>query len=449
MRTFIMSSVGWFLLVLCVIVMGWGNARAEDPKTKIVLWTWGRHDMDVRNALFEQFAKDHPELDVELVIHADRYPDMLKLAWDAEKPPDVFQTNANALLAQQVEAGWLLPLDRRITPELRARFMPGIFRNYLSMIGDRVYAVPTSVLTAKLFYNKTLFAKAGLDPERPPKTWGELRAYARQITQAGKGRFFGFVIGAKDPWVYMMNATWMASTAGGFPFDYRTGRFHYNSEPYKQVFELLGDLIEDRSMMPGMNSMDDDRARLAFCGDKAAMIIGGSWNPGVFVGQFQSDVDFGVADLPVPDEGRKGLAPLMFSTQFSISSKSKHPEEAWKVIQFTMSDGYLTEMVRAGKNLSSVPAIHTPENVSLAKGMAECSDLTWHKVYPPPPEELLRLEGPPFNDVAAGIANGQLDRDTALKDLDRRLNIALARAVREGKIRIEDFMIPDFDPMKK
>ncbi|MFH1008998.1 MAG: extracellular solute-binding protein [Candidatus Latescibacterota bacterium] len=448
MRTLLESRGGWLLWVLCAIGILWGSAQAEG-RTKLVFWTWNRHDMDVRNALFEQFGKDHPELEVELVIHADRYQDMLKLAWDAGKPPDIFQTDANALLAQRVEAGWLLPLDRWITPQLMVRFMPGILRNYLSMIGDRVYAVPTSVLTAKLFYNKTLFRKAGLDPERPPRTWGELRAYAAQITQAGKGRFFGFVIGAKDPWVYMMNGTWMASTAGGHPFDYRRGRFQYYSEPYQRVFDLMRGLIEDRSMMPGLNSMDDDRARLAFCGNKAAMIIGGSWNPGVFVGQFQSDVDFGVADLPVPDEGRKGLAPLMFSTQFSISSRCEHPEEAWQVIRYTMSDAYLTEMVRAGKNLSSVPAIHTPENVSLAKGMAECSDLTFHKLYPPPPEELLRLEGPPFNDVAAGIINRQLDRDEALMDLDRRLNEALGRAVSEGKLALEDFMIPDFDPMKK
>ncbi len=200
MKTYTRSGWGFLLLVLCVIVMGLGNAQA-DPKTHIVFWTWNRHDMDVRNALFEQFGKDHPELDVELVIHADRYQDMLKLAWDADRPPDVFQTPANALLAQQVEAGWLMPLDRWIAPELKARFMPGILRNYVSMIGDRAYAGPTSLLTAKLFNNTTLFAKAGLDPERPPKTWGELRSYAEQITKAGKGRFFGFVIGAKDPWV--------------------------------------------------------------------------------------------------------------------------------------------------------------------------------------------------------------------------------------------------------
>lgn len=448
MRKLTRSGWGCLLPVVWIILTVWGDVKA-DPKTKIVFWTWNRHDMDVRNALLERFEKEHPDIDVEQVIHADRYPDMIKLAWDAGKPPDVFQTESNSLLAQQVEAGWLMPLDRWITPEFKARLMPGALRNYVSMIDDRIYAVPTSFLTTKLFYNKTLFRKAGLDPERPPKTWGEFRAYAKQITGAGKGRFYGVVIGAKDPWVYLMNVTWMASTAGGWPFDYRKGRFQYNSEPFKRTFELLRDLIQDGSMMPGMNSMDDDRARLAFCGDKAAMIIGGSWNPGVFVGQFQSDVDFGVADLPIPDEGRKGLAPAFFSTQWSISSKTEHPEEAWEVVKFTLSDAYLTAMVQSGKNLSTVAAIHTPENLSLAKGMAGSSDLTHHKVYPPTPEELLRLEGPPFNDVAAGIVNGQLDRDKALEDLDRRLNEALGRGLKEGKIRLKDFVIPDFDPMQK
>jgi len=423
-----------------------GDAEA---KTKIVFWTWNRHDMDVRNAMFEKFAREHPDIEVEMVIHTDRYQDMLKLAWDAGNPPDVFQTPTEALLAQQVEAGWLMPLDRWLTPEFKARFMPGTFQPYVSTIGGHVYGIPTALLTAKLFYNRTLFEKAGLDPDRPPKTWGELREYARRIAQAGRGRFYGFVIGAKYPWVYTMNITWMAATAGGWPFDYRTGRFQYNSEPFKRAFRLLMDLIQDGSVMPGMNSMDDDRARLAFCGDRAAMIIGGSWNPGVFVGQFKSDVDFGVADLPVPDEGRRGLAPAFFAYQWSISSKTKHPEEAWEVVKFTLSDEYLTAMVRAGKNMSTVPAVNTPENLSLAKGMKECSDLTYHKVYPPTPEGLLRLKGPPFIEVAAGIVNGQLDMDKALEDLDRRLNEALEEAIGEGRIRLEDFLVPDFDPMKK
>ncbi|HDN67664.1 MAG TPA: hypothetical protein ENF86_01780 [Firmicutes bacterium] len=62
---------------------------------------------------------------------------------------------------------------------------------------------------------------------------------------------------------------------------------------------------------------------------------------------------------------------------------------------------------------------------------------------------MLRLEGPDFNNVCAGIVNGQLEMNPALADLDRRLNKALQRAIDEGRIRLEEFIVPDFDPMKK
>jgi len=441
-----MGKIGQIILILgAVFALLRGS---EAARTKVVFWTWNRHDMEVKERLFKKFEQEHPDIEVEMVIHADRYQDMLKLAWDAGTPPDVFQIQDNTLVVQQVEAGWLMPLDPWITPELKSRYMPGIFRDHVSVIEGHIYGIPSSIFTAKLFYNKTLFKRAGLDPELPPKTWGELRDYAKKITKAGKGKFYGFVIGAKDPWVYTMNVEWMAMVAGGTGFNYRTGRFQYNSEPFKKALRLIINLRQDGSLLPGLNSMDDDRARLAFCGNRAAMIIGGSWNPGVFIDQFHSDVDFGVADLPVPDEGRKGLAPATLSSQWGISSVTKHPQKAWKVVSYVASKEWMTEMVRAGKYLATIPSVNVPENLR-TKGMKECADLTYHKFYPPRPLEMLRLEGPDFNNVCAGIVNGQLEMNPALADLDRRLNKALQRAIDEGRIRLEEFLVPDFDPMKK
>ncbi|RKY77991.1 hypothetical protein DRQ12_07040 [candidate division KSB1 bacterium] len=437
---------GSLLIVLTMV-----PALMKSPlvaQTKIIFWTWNRHDMEVKKRLFKKFEQEHPDIDVEMVIHADRYQDMLKLAWDAETPPDVFQIPENTLVALQVEAGWLMPLDQWITPEFKAQYMPGIFRNHVSVIKGHIYGIPSGIFTAKLFYNKSLFRKVGLDPEKPPRNWRELKEYAQKITKAGKGRFYGFVIGAKDPWVYSMNVEWMAMVAGGTAFNYKTGKFQYNSEPFKRALSLIIGLKRDGSILPGMNSMDDDRARLAFCSNKAAMIIGGSWNLGVFIDQFHSNVDFGVADLPVPDEGRKGLAPAFLSSQWGISSRTKHPQEAWEIVKLVASKEWMTEMVRAGKYIATIASVNTPENLK-TKGMRECADLTYHKFYPPDPEEMLRLEGPDFNNVCAGIVNGQLEMNKALADLDKRLNKALSRAIAEGKIRLEEFIIPDFNPMKK
>jgi ABC-type glycerol-3-phosphate transport system substrate-binding protein len=50
------------------------------------------------------------------------------------------------------------------------RFNPTVLRSGQSEDG-RVFAVPTAAYGVGLHYNRTLFAQAGLDPDRPPTTW--------------------------------------------------------------------------------------------------------------------------------------------------------------------------------------------------------------------------------------------------------------------------------------
>jgi multiple sugar transport system substrate-binding protein len=47
------------------------------------------------------------------------------------------------------------------------------------------YGIPFETDVRVLFYNKTLFAQAGLDPEKPPQTWDELTAYADKLEKIG------------------------------------------------------------------------------------------------------------------------------------------------------------------------------------------------------------------------------------------------------------------------
>ncbi|MGW3063046.1 extracellular solute-binding protein [Streptomyces sp. NPDC001130] len=50
------------------------------------------------------------------------------------------------------------------------------------------YAFPWYLNTGPLFYNKALFGKAGLDPDKPPKTYGELFADALQMGRKSGGQ---------------------------------------------------------------------------------------------------------------------------------------------------------------------------------------------------------------------------------------------------------------------
>ncbi|MBU1713191.1 MAG: sn-glycerol-3-phosphate ABC transporter substrate-binding protein UgpB [Proteobacteria bacterium] len=62
-------------------------------------------------------------------------------------------------------------------------YVPAI-SGYYSLPDGRMMSMPFNSSTAVMFYNKDAFKKAGLDPEKPPRTWGELRAAAQKIRAA-------------------------------------------------------------------------------------------------------------------------------------------------------------------------------------------------------------------------------------------------------------------------
>ena len=55
---------------------------------------------------------------------------------------------------------------------------------YYSVDGN-LYCMPFNSSTAMLYYNKDMFKAAGLDPEKPPKTWAEVEEYSLKIMEAG------------------------------------------------------------------------------------------------------------------------------------------------------------------------------------------------------------------------------------------------------------------------
>lgn len=67
----------------------------------------------------------------------------------------------------------------------------------------KLYSMPYNSSTPIFYYNKDAFKKAGLDPEKPPKTWKDVEAYAKKILNAGAAKC-GFSTGWPS-WTMMEN----------------------------------------------------------------------------------------------------------------------------------------------------------------------------------------------------------------------------------------------------
>ena len=146
------------------------------------------------NAQVAEFEKANPSINVKPVEYQWTGPTFAaKLA--AGTLPTVFEvpfTDARSLgengqLADLTSLAKALPYFNKYNPAVIAEGTTS---------KGRIVALPKGAYAQALHYNRTLFTQAGLNPNKPPTTWGQLRQDAKLITQkTGKP---GYVEMAKD-----------------------------------------------------------------------------------------------------------------------------------------------------------------------------------------------------------------------------------------------------------
>jgi len=164
----------------------------------------------------------------------------------------------------------------------------------------KVYAIPNSTDDRFLFYNKTLFAEAGLT--HPPRTWTELRNYAVKLTRHEKDGSIsriGFIPNWGNSWLYLYS--WQA----GGEFMSPNGRTCTMDNPKSvraleymvSIYDALGGAAKVDRFQSGFQPDALD----PFLTGRVAMKIDcdGAANN---IARFNPDLNFGVAPAPVPDE---------------------------------------------------------------------------------------------------------------------------------------------------
>lgn len=160
---------------------------AED----LVMWERSGANAGMVDKLVEMWNAKNPDRKINLtyIPHAEMVAKLAQAIASGDVP-DLM--GMDLIYAPQFEkAGQLEDLTDRVKdwPELKTA-SPGHMT--VATWDDRIYGVPLYADVSALFYNKDLFEKAGLDPDKPPQSLAELREYADKITALGgdvKGYF--------------------------------------------------------------------------------------------------------------------------------------------------------------------------------------------------------------------------------------------------------------------
>lgn len=168
-----------------------GGSVSAWAQVKITLWhaMGGARFEAITKDIAEEFNKAHPGYVLEPVF-AGSYAEVVTKAIAAVRagnPPHILQVYEVAIQSM-LDSGAIIPVSDLIKPgEVKwENYFPQMLGSY--RVGEKIYAIPFNLSTAILYYNRDAFKKAGLDPERPPRTYKDVEEMGRQIVRSGAAR---------------------------------------------------------------------------------------------------------------------------------------------------------------------------------------------------------------------------------------------------------------------
>lgn len=295
-------------MIAAIALGGCSTPAASDGPVELTLWTgFTGGDRGAYEALIEQFNDTHDDVQVTMEVQPwDTIAQKLPSAWATGQGPDLATPNFDPnVVAKYLETDSLLALDDVGDTNL---LVPAAIDAFT--VDGSLYAVPANVATLQLYYNKALFAAAGIDG--PPTTVEEFRADARALTGNG---VFGLSVADHETIQMWPILQWLD---GGDIVD-ADGCSVLDSPANIESLTSWAGLVQAGVAPVGLTGAESDAL---FSAGQAAMQLNGPW---AAAGYLDAGIDLGVAAVPT---GVDGDVTLGSTVPLAVSARTEHPEEA-------------------------------------------------------------------------------------------------------------------------
>jgi multiple sugar transport system substrate-binding protein len=346
----------------CTGSSGGGASDNPNAKTTITFWHgWSApSEINAINGNIKAFEKAHPNITVKAVanITDDKINQALRAG--GPKAPDVvssFTTDNVGEFCNSHAFVDLAPFLKKSHIDPVATF-PKAQLDYTQFKGVQC-SLPLLSDAYGLYYNKTMFAKAGI--KSPPKTLSEFDADALKLTKRNGATYsqLGFMpnyhgyesvlshMGAQfDPTYFDSKGKSTAATDPGLKAAYQW---------QKQLVDKLGGY--NRLERYRTTFGDEFGAKNPFMTGQVAMAIDGEWRVGM-IKDAHSNVDYDTAPFPVPDNKVADYGQGYTSgTIIGIASTSQKQNAAWEFVKFlTTNTDALVNFANVIHNVPSTKA---------------------------------------------------------------------------------------------
>ena len=323
---------------------------ADDPNNaSLTYWYWGEDDAPGANGWLKKevaaYQKAYPKVKISVVTQStDTLTSAFTTAAQTKSGPDIATQWATLPVLTPAWNGASVPISDYV-PSSETKNWIGTGEN---MSGGKLWAMPQYLLGIPFVWNKAMFKKAGLNPNKGPKTWTEFLADAKKLKAAG---LTPFGMGNKDGY----GGAWFFSLIGKQNFNSidelkaaMIDRAKFPDAKFLAFYQALADLKKNGYLNSDVASISFTQGLQLFGQKKVAMswvTDGNVTAAGKLLGGTKG---MGVSAIPVWGKGK--LATSYDTTQSSsafITSWSKHPKAAAQFLTFLHSPQALKDWYAA------------------------------------------------------------------------------------------------------
>ena len=326
----LLAMVAALLLILGMVPVSLAESSQVSTEGKVILPFWfDASDEPATQAWWTKWVNAFNEQSATIFVDMQAVPDdaqeaKLKAAQATGTAPQILYVNY-ATAISQADQGLYMPLDDLIDPALWEDIYDSV--DEMSSAGGVHYLVPHHVEPySLLFYRKDMFEAAGLDPNAPPKSWAELKDYAKKLTKDG---VFGIGIAGESDYGWT-NWAWQAMLGKNL-IDETWSKPLVQDQEFKDLIQLYKDLL-DAGSTPAQQ-LDAFWNVQPLAEGRLAMQLNGSWAIARLknmddLGGVVPIENIGIALCPTPDGVQEGRSTgVLGGWSLAIDGMAKNPKE--------------------------------------------------------------------------------------------------------------------------
>src|SRR5690554_451448 len=341
------------ILLVSLLLAGTLITSADyDPNRKgeLVIYSMmnpGEPHLLWQEGIIEDFQKDYPNIDVELVASGREILNRVRPRILAGNPPDIVDQSTTELYPL-IQEGILTPLTEYFDTNAynseekwEDTFLESIFTLPEIIVDGDYYLVPRTYYTSGFFYDKRMFREYGLEI---PETWDEMLNIMDVLKQNGISPI------AADGTIPFYNAwyySWLAIRTVGAD-KYRAacaGEISWKSDPgFLEAAEKLTDIIEKDYFAEGYKGSIWPAGQVDWVQGGAGLLLCGTWIPSELKNSTPPDYEMGFFTFPGIEGGAEPYIQEAWCNAWAIPESAKNKEEAILFLKYATQEKYMSQL---------------------------------------------------------------------------------------------------------